>query len=256
MAPGLITIKRRAIAFGIQSNSKDHLEVFCVGAQLDGWGAVQGQKLRDAAAVGGSWRRYLQWTLIGPSWPNCSLVLCTWPMKSMKPSPDLGTPCSGQSVNWNWRTVRDWPSWGKEGGEKKGEMKDVLCVVIASGLLKDCILVPLAGGREPSPSRCVTITVIWSWISCNGCIAAVSSVCLTLSATQRAITSFLFCAAFLTPSLTEINRASGCVESGHSRLARMCIASLTCLLPHGGNLESAHERSNLGLLLSINPDRL
>lgn len=54
---------------------------------------------------------HLQWTLMGPSCPNCSLVLCTWPMKSMKPSPDLGTPCSGQSVNWNWRTVRDWPSW-------------------------------------------------------------------------------------------------------------------------------------------------
>ena len=47
---------------------------------------------------------------MGPSWPNCSLVLCTWPMKSMKPSPDFGTPCSGQSVNWNCRTVRDWPS--------------------------------------------------------------------------------------------------------------------------------------------------
>lgn len=31
-------------------------------------------------------------------------------MKSMNPSPDFGTPCSGQSVNWNWRTVRDWPS--------------------------------------------------------------------------------------------------------------------------------------------------
>jgi len=52
----------------------------------------------------------LQWTVIGPSWPNCSLVLWTWPMKSMKPSPDLGTPCSGQSVKWNWRIVRDWPS--------------------------------------------------------------------------------------------------------------------------------------------------
>lgn len=51
--------------------------------------------------------------MIGPSWPNCSLVLCTWPMKSMNPSPDFGTPCSGQSVNWNWRTVRDWPSWRK-----------------------------------------------------------------------------------------------------------------------------------------------
>lgn len=48
---------------------------------------------------------------MGPSWPNCSLVLCTWPMKSMKPSPDLGTPCSGQSVNWNCRTVLDCPSW-------------------------------------------------------------------------------------------------------------------------------------------------
>lgn len=62
----------------------------------------------DAAAA------HLQWTAIGPSWPNCSLVLCTWPMKSMKPSPDLGTPCSGQSVNWNWRTVRDWPSWRRQ----------------------------------------------------------------------------------------------------------------------------------------------
>lgn len=54
---------------------------------------------------------YLQWTEIGPSWPNCSFVLWTWPMKSMKPSPDFGTPCSGQSVNWNCLTVRDCPSW-------------------------------------------------------------------------------------------------------------------------------------------------
>ncbi len=54
---------------------------------------------------------HLQWTEMGPSCPNCSLVLCTCPMKSMKPSPDLGTPCSGQSVNWNCRTVLDWPSW-------------------------------------------------------------------------------------------------------------------------------------------------
>lgn len=57
---------------------------------------------------------YLQCTEMGPSWPNCSLVLCTCPMKSIKPSPDFGTPCSGQSVNWNWRTVLDWPSWGKK----------------------------------------------------------------------------------------------------------------------------------------------
>lgn len=49
----------------------------------------------------------LQWTVIGPSWPNCSLVLCTCPMKSMNPSADLGTPCSGQSVNWNCLTVRE-----------------------------------------------------------------------------------------------------------------------------------------------------
>ena len=53
---------------------------------------------------------YLQCTEMGPSCPNCSLVLCTWPMKSMNPSPDLGTPCSGQSVNWNCRIVRDCPS--------------------------------------------------------------------------------------------------------------------------------------------------
>lgn len=59
---------------------------------------------------------HLQCTEMGPSWPNCSLVLCTWPMKSMKPSPDFGTPCSGQSVNWNCRTVRDWPSCEVQGG--------------------------------------------------------------------------------------------------------------------------------------------
>ena len=53
---------------------------------------------------------YLQWTVIGPSCPNCSFVLCTWPIKSMNPSPDLGTPCSGQSVNWNCLIVLDWPS--------------------------------------------------------------------------------------------------------------------------------------------------
>lgn len=53
----------------------------------------------------------LQCTVIGPSWPNCSFVLCTWLMKSMKASPELGTPCSGQSVKWNWRIVRDWPSY-------------------------------------------------------------------------------------------------------------------------------------------------
>lgn len=53
---------------------------------------------------------HLQWTLMGPSWPNCSFVLCTCPMKSINPSPDFGTPCSGQSVNWNCLTVRDWPS--------------------------------------------------------------------------------------------------------------------------------------------------
>lgn len=57
---------------------------------------------------------YLQWTEIGPSWPNCSFVLCTWPMKSMNPSPDFGTPCSGQSVNWNCLTVRDCPSCEKD----------------------------------------------------------------------------------------------------------------------------------------------
>ena len=56
------------------------------------------------------WRADLQWTIMGPSCPNCSLVLCTWPMSSMNPSPLLGTPWSGQSVNWNCRTVRHWPS--------------------------------------------------------------------------------------------------------------------------------------------------
>lgn len=54
---------------------------------------------------------HLQCTEMGPSWPNCSFVLWTWPMKSINPSPDFGTPCSGQSVNWNCLTVRDWPSF-------------------------------------------------------------------------------------------------------------------------------------------------
>lgn len=83
--------------------------------------AASGRRLVSQASVclAGKWAgaqgaAHLQWTEMGPSWPNCSLVLCTWPMKSMKPSPDLGTPCSGQSVNWNCRTVRDWPSWNTE----------------------------------------------------------------------------------------------------------------------------------------------
>lgn len=43
-------------------------------------------------------KTYLQCTTIGPSCPNCSLVLWTWVMNSMKDSPILGTPCSGQST--------------------------------------------------------------------------------------------------------------------------------------------------------------
>lgn len=69
---------------------------------------------------------YLQWTEIGPSWPNCSFVLCTWPMKSMKPSPDFGTPCSGQSVNWNCLTVRDCPSCQQRMGREKGGSEPTL----------------------------------------------------------------------------------------------------------------------------------
>ena len=52
-----------------------------------------------------------QWTTIGPSWPKPSFVLCTCPMKSINPSPTLGTPCSGHSVYRKWRIVRDCPSW-------------------------------------------------------------------------------------------------------------------------------------------------
>lgn len=59
---------------------------------------------------------HLQCTVMGPSCPNCSFVLCTCPMKSMKPSPVLGTPCSGQSVNWNCRIVLDCPSWERRSG--------------------------------------------------------------------------------------------------------------------------------------------
>ena len=44
----------------------------------------------------------LQWTVIGPSWPNCSLVLWTCPMKSMKASPDLGTP---EKYNAMWLKI-------------------------------------------------------------------------------------------------------------------------------------------------------
>lgn len=76
----------------------------------------------NGAGLGGA--AHLQWTEMGPSWPNCSLVLCTWPMKSMKPSPDFGTPCSGQSVNWNCRTVRDWPSWNAEEPRPATEVGD------------------------------------------------------------------------------------------------------------------------------------
>lgn len=94
---------------------------------------------------------YLQWTQIGPSWPNCSLVLCTWPMKSMKPSPDLGTPCSGQSVNWNWRTVRDWPSWGSE-----ESVKTITCTLYGCEHLSDVFLTY----SDACPWMC-------SWSSCK-----------------------------------------------------------------------------------------
>lgn len=55
-------------------------------------------------------QNYLQCTVIGPSCPNCSLVLCTFSMKSMIPSPVFGTPCSGQLLNWNCLMVLEWPS--------------------------------------------------------------------------------------------------------------------------------------------------
>ena len=42
----------------------------------------------------------------------------TWPMKSMKPSPDLGTPCSGQSVNQSevsiLKFIHRWPIRGQD----------------------------------------------------------------------------------------------------------------------------------------------
>ena len=41
----------------------------------------------------------------------------TWPIKSMKPSPDLGTPCSGQSVNQSevsiLKFIHHWPIRGQ-----------------------------------------------------------------------------------------------------------------------------------------------
>lgn len=69
-------------------------------------------------ALHGTAPPHLQCTVMGPSCPNCSFVLCTCPMKSMKPSPVLGTPCSGQSVNWNCRIVLDCPSWERWSGAR------------------------------------------------------------------------------------------------------------------------------------------
>lgn len=71
------------------------------------------EKLRKVCNETGSNRSlsstHLQCTVMGPSWPNCSLVLCTWPMNSMKNSPDFGTPWSGHSVYWKCLTVFDCP---------------------------------------------------------------------------------------------------------------------------------------------------
>lgn len=65
-------------------------------------------------------------------------------MKSMKPSPDFGTPCSGQSVNWNCRTVRDWPSWN--------EVSDRVAGFPPAGL--PCPIPPPAlGARCPTASK-------------------------------------------------------------------------------------------------------
>lgn len=102
----------------------------CAGQRAQRWGHkrwINTEKMKfpphQNIAFGFILRRfvvqtYLQWTEMGPSWPNCSFVLCTWPMKSMKPSPDFGTPCSGQSVNWNCLTVRDCPSWQHRDGNR------------------------------------------------------------------------------------------------------------------------------------------
>ena len=39
--------------------------------------------------------------------PLCCCHFCTWPMRSTIPTPESGSPVSGQSVYWNWHTVRE-----------------------------------------------------------------------------------------------------------------------------------------------------
>lgn len=82
------------------------------------WGFPGLQKHPPPQPYMGTAPPHLQCTVMGPSCPNCSFVLCTCPMKSMKPSPVLGTPCSGQSVNWNCRIVLDCPSWERWSGDR------------------------------------------------------------------------------------------------------------------------------------------
>lgn len=155
---------------------------------------------------------YLQWTAIGPSWPNCSLVLCTWPMKSMKPSPDLGTPCSGQSVNWNWRTVLDWPSW-RSPEVMKGkphEFMSVLKCVVMCRLFKELFVVMTEEWDSakqypffPTNDHCYLILDQWLWLtsSCNVTTSAIVS-----HSKGNYIFSFLLSLSH--SHLTEINRAS------------------------------------------------
>ena len=39
--------------------------------------------------------------------PLCCCHFWTWPMRSTIPTPESGSPVSGQSVYWNWHTVRE-----------------------------------------------------------------------------------------------------------------------------------------------------
>lgn len=119
----------------------------------------------------------------------------------MKPSPDLGTPCSGQSVNWNCRTVRDWPSCGRgarrENAIKRRPPRGIDCQGnILLFLSNDCCHLILDQWPRPAWSWNVSVSVIVSRSEGNYIFASLHSLSVSL--------------------LMEINSASVGVASGQA----------------------------------------
>ncbi len=110
----------------------------------------------------------------------------------MKPSPDLGTPCSGQSVNWNCLIVRDCPSYK----------------IIKSGLKLNCC--------SWTSKICVSLINIADYV-----------LCLWLSHTSSQCIYFSWVIPYLTIKSYDINTVSRASLGIKPTLASVTLNSLS-----------------------------